>query len=113
LDEVDGATAILRADDPRVVLVGLGSPKQEFLIRELRRRLPEVWFVGVGGTFGFLAGDQQRAPRALQSAGLEWAYRLALEPRRLAHRYLVRNLPFLVRVLGASALRRLRNNARG
>jgi N-acetylglucosaminyldiphosphoundecaprenol N-acetyl-beta-D-mannosaminyltransferase len=97
----------------RIVLVGLGSPKQEFAIRELRPSLPAAWFIGVGGTFDFLAGEQSRAPVALQRVGLEWAYRLAREPKRLAHRYLVRNLPFLFRVLGSSTLRRLRARGTG
>jgi N-acetylglucosaminyldiphosphoundecaprenol N-acetyl-beta-D-mannosaminyltransferase len=95
--------------ETRIVLVGLGSPKQELLIKAIKQSFPQAWFIGVGGTFGFLAGDQPRAPVLLQRAGLEWAYRLALEPRRLSHRYLVRNLPFLARVLALSVLRRWRS----
>lgn len=106
-DQVQAALASLPTT-VRIVLVGLGSPKQEFAIRALRPSLPKAWFVGVGGTFDFLAGEQSRAPTALQRVGLEWAYRLAREPRRLAHRYLVRNLPFLFLVLSSSTMRRLR-----
>jgi N-acetylglucosaminyldiphosphoundecaprenol N-acetyl-beta-D-mannosaminyltransferase len=79
---------------PDLVLVGLGSPKQEKLIRELRPVLPGSWMMGVGISFSFLAGDVRRAPRWMQRTGLEWIHRLAQEPRRLARRYLVEDLPF-------------------
>jgi N-acetylglucosaminyldiphosphoundecaprenol N-acetyl-beta-D-mannosaminyltransferase len=81
--------------DSRVVLVGLGSPKQELLIAQLRRRLPRSWFVGVGGTFAFMSGAVRRAPPFLQRTGFEWAHRFALDPGRLGPRY-AKNLGFLV-----------------
>lgn len=87
--------AVSATGDAALVLVGLGSPKQELLIREMRARLPHAWFVGVGGTFAFLSGSVPRAPRLLQGAGLEWAHRFAHDPRRLGPRYL-RNFGFLV-----------------
>jgi N-acetylglucosaminyldiphosphoundecaprenol N-acetyl-beta-D-mannosaminyltransferase len=77
-----------------VVLVGLGSPKQELVIQELRQRMSCCWFVGVGGSFSFLAGDIRRAPLWVQRTGLEWLYRLTQDPRRLARRYLVVDAPF-------------------
>jgi N-acetylglucosaminyldiphosphoundecaprenol N-acetyl-beta-D-mannosaminyltransferase len=92
---------------PDLVLVGLGSPKQERLIRELRSRLPASWMVGVGISFSFLAGDVRRAPPWMQRTGLEWIHRLAQEPRRLARRYLVEDLPFSF-ALFAHALRHRR-----
>jgi N-acetylglucosaminyldiphosphoundecaprenol N-acetyl-beta-D-mannosaminyltransferase len=79
---------------PDLVLVGLGSPKQEKLIRELRPLLPASWMMGVGISFSFLAGDVRRAPRWMQRTGLEWIHRLSQEPRRLARRYLIEDLPF-------------------
>jgi N-acetylglucosaminyldiphosphoundecaprenol N-acetyl-beta-D-mannosaminyltransferase len=89
---------------PDLVLVGLGSPKQERLIRELRPLLPASWMMGVGISFSFLAGDVRRAPVWMQRTGLEWIHRLAQEPRRLARRYLVEDLPFSF-ALFAHALR--------
>lgn len=109
-EEITNARRLIEEHQSRIVLVGLGSPKQELVIRELRHGLSRVWFIGVGGTFGFLAGDLPRAPAALQSLGLEWAYRLAQEPRRLARRYLWRNLPFAVRLLTTSAIRGFRSH---
>jgi len=91
---------------PDIVFVALGFPKQEQLIQRLRARFPTVWFVSVGASFAFLAGEVQRAPRWMQRSGLEWVHRLAQEPRRLARRYLVEGIPFLLRVLAASARRR-------
>jgi N-acetylglucosaminyldiphosphoundecaprenol N-acetyl-beta-D-mannosaminyltransferase len=92
---------------PDLVLVGLGSPKQERLIRALRPLLPASWMMGVGISFSFLAGDVRRAPRWMQRTGLEWIHRLAQEPRRLARRYLIEDLPFSF-VLFAGALRQRR-----
>ena len=101
--EVDRIAGTLRGD-PDIVLVGLGSPKQEFLIQKLRQRFPRTWFMGVGITFSFVAGEVSRAPVWMQRAGVEWVHRLAQEPGRLARRYLIEDLPF-AGVLFASALR--------
>jgi N-acetylglucosaminyldiphosphoundecaprenol N-acetyl-beta-D-mannosaminyltransferase len=98
----------LRAARPDIVYVALGFPKQERLIRELREELPGAWFVSVGASFAFVAGELERAPRWMQRVGLEWLHRLAQEPGRLAARYLVDGIPFLVWVLAASARRRAR-----
>jgi N-acetylglucosaminyldiphosphoundecaprenol N-acetyl-beta-D-mannosaminyltransferase len=98
--------ASLRADGPDIVFVALGFPKQERLIVRLRRVLPAAWFVSVGISFSFVSGEVARAPAWMQRAGLEWVHRLGHEPRRLAHRYLVAGIPFLVRVLVRSARRR-------
>jgi N-acetylglucosaminyldiphosphoundecaprenol N-acetyl-beta-D-mannosaminyltransferase len=90
---------------PDIVLVALGAPKQERLIRELRPLLPSAWFFGVGISLSFVAGDVRRAPPLVRAAGLEWAHRLIQEPRRLWTRYLRDGLPFAAR-LGLWALRR-------
>jgi N-acetylglucosaminyldiphosphoundecaprenol N-acetyl-beta-D-mannosaminyltransferase len=91
--------ASLRAASPDIVYVGLGFPKQERLIVELRRRLPQAWFVSCGISFSFVAGEIHRAPAVLQQLGLEWLHRLAQEPARLYRRYLVRGIPFLFELL--------------
>lgn len=84
----------LAADPPDILLVGLGSPKQEILIQALRKSLPGTWMIGVGISFSFVAGRVQRAPRWMQRSGLEWLHRLFQEPRRLARRYLIDDIPF-------------------
>jgi N-acetylglucosaminyldiphosphoundecaprenol N-acetyl-beta-D-mannosaminyltransferase len=91
---------------PDLLLVGLGSPKQERLIERLRTSFPAIWMMGVGISFSFIAGDVQRAPYWMRLSGLEWMHRLAQEPNRLARRYLVDDLPFAVELFGRAALRR-------
>jgi N-acetylglucosaminyldiphosphoundecaprenol N-acetyl-beta-D-mannosaminyltransferase len=103
-EQIQPLAAELERLRPDLVLVGLGSPKQEKLIRELRPRLPAAWMMGVGISFSFLAGDVRRAPPWMQRTGLEWIHRLSQEPRRLARRYLVEDLPFSF-ALFAHALR--------
>jgi N-acetylglucosaminyldiphosphoundecaprenol N-acetyl-beta-D-mannosaminyltransferase len=95
--------AAVRAFGPSICLVGLGAPKQDQLARELLAEFPHTWFVSVGATIGFMAGEFARAPGWMQAVGLEWLHRLALEPRRLAGRYLGRDLPFAVGLLLDSA----------
>jgi N-acetylglucosaminyldiphosphoundecaprenol N-acetyl-beta-D-mannosaminyltransferase len=98
---------------PGLVLIGLGFPKQERLIRLLRTEMPETWFVGVGISLSFLAGEQPRAPAAFQRLGIEWVHRLVHEPRRLFRRYLVDGLPFGLRLLAWALMERLVANGRG
>jgi N-acetylglucosaminyldiphosphoundecaprenol N-acetyl-beta-D-mannosaminyltransferase len=71
-----------------VVWVGIGVPRQEKWMAEMRPYLEAPVLVGVGAAFDFLAGIVPQAPPWLQKRGLEWAYRLAQEPRRLWRRYL-------------------------
>lgn len=92
---------------PRLVFVGLGFPRQDRLIAELRRELPDAWFVGCGAAIAFAAGTVRRAPVWMRRAGLEWAFRLVSEPGRLARRYLVHDLPFATALLTSTLLRRL------
>lgn len=92
---------------PVLIFVGLGFPKQERLIARLVPHLPRAWFVGCGAAVPFAAGVVGRAPGWMQRVGLEWAFRLASEPRRLARRYLVDDLPFALRMLIVTAFRRL------
>lgn len=102
VDEV----AATRAD---LVFVGLGFPKQERLAMALRAAMPGTWFVGCGATVEFLAGTRARAPRIVQRLGLEWAFRLVQEPRRLGGRYLsdaVYLAPLLARSAATGAARR-------
>lgn len=84
----------IAAARPDIVLVGLGAPKQEIWVREHLEALRPAVAIAVGATIDFLAGKIPRAPRWMSRVGAEWLYRLAREPRRLAHRYLVRDLGF-------------------
>jgi len=92
--ELAPTIAALRATKPDLLLVGLGSPKQERVIDALRREFPATWMAGVGISFSFVAGQVARAPSWMRNTGLEWIHRLAQEPKRLARRYLVEDLPF-------------------
>ncbi len=87
--------ADIRALGRVVLLVGMGSPIQERWASAARDALPEATVVTVGGLFDFFSGDVPRAPLAVRELGLEWAFRMAQEPRRLARRYLVGNPLFL------------------
>ena len=97
----------LQEADPDIVYVALGSPKQEWLIGELRGYLPRAWWLGIGISFSFLSGRVRRAPKWMQRTGLEWVHRLAQEPRRLAKRYLVDGLPFAAGLLANAVLNRV------
>jgi N-acetylglucosaminyldiphosphoundecaprenol N-acetyl-beta-D-mannosaminyltransferase len=109
--EITSALAVIEQSGAKIVLVGLGSPKQEYVIQRLRAAAPLCWFIGVGGSFNFLAGETPRAPELLQRAGLEWIHRLANDPRRLASRYLKDDLPLALRLFTRSAWLRLTRRA--
>jgi N-acetylglucosaminyldiphosphoundecaprenol N-acetyl-beta-D-mannosaminyltransferase len=94
--------------NPDIVYDGLGALKEERLIVDLCRAFPRMWFLGIGISLSFISGDQARAPRWLQRAGLEWLHRLSREPTRLFRRYVVEGVPFTVRLLLAAAARRRR-----
>jgi N-acetylglucosaminyldiphosphoundecaprenol N-acetyl-beta-D-mannosaminyltransferase len=96
---LDRIAASLRRAAPDIVYVGLGFPKQERLIVNLRPRLPRTWFVSCGISFSFVAGEIRRAPVILQRLGLEWLHRMAQEPQRLYRRYLLQGIPFLFALL--------------
>lgn len=89
----------INASGARVLFVGLGCPKQERWMAEHQGRVRAV-MLGVGAAFDFLAGSKKQAPAWLQRAGLEWAFRLTTEPRRLWRRYLYHN-PRFVALLAA------------
>jgi N-acetylglucosaminyldiphosphoundecaprenol N-acetyl-beta-D-mannosaminyltransferase len=87
--------ADIAATRPDLVLAALGTPKQEIFCDEVRDLLAPAVLVGIGAGIDFVAGTMRRAPRWVSSVGLEWAYRLVREPRRLAGRYLLRDPEFL------------------
>jgi N-acetylglucosaminyldiphosphoundecaprenol N-acetyl-beta-D-mannosaminyltransferase len=74
---------------PDILFVALGAPKQEKWIERHRRELTAPILMGVGASFNFIGGKVRRAPVWMQRVGLEWLFRLLIEPRRLAKRYLI------------------------
>ena len=77
----------LRNARPDVVVVGLGAPREMLWVDEHLTELPPALVLTCGGWFGFLTEAEKRAPLWMQSAGLEWSYRVAQAPQRLAGRY--------------------------
>ena len=102
-DERADLEAIARSG-VRILFVALGCPKQERWMARNRDHVPAVT-LGVGAAFDFVAGSKPQAPGVLQRTGLEWAFRLATEPRRLWRRYAVHN-PRFVALLTRQLLRR-------
>jgi N-acetylglucosaminyldiphosphoundecaprenol N-acetyl-beta-D-mannosaminyltransferase len=84
----------INAVKPDLLFVGLGAPKQEYWI-ERNAYLPAKVMMGIGGSFEFAAGFRKRAPIFWQKTGVEWLWRLCLEPRRLWRRYLIGNSIFI------------------
>lgn len=84
---------------PDILWVGLGAPKQEKWISEHRDKVDAPIMIGVGAAFDFYAGNIPRAPHWLQGMGMEWFFRLLMDPRHLWKRYLVYNSKFLARVI--------------
>jgi N-acetylglucosaminyldiphosphoundecaprenol N-acetyl-beta-D-mannosaminyltransferase len=98
-EEFDELVSSIKASDADVVWVGLGAPKQEVLSHRLRTASAAPAIVTIGATFDFVAGTKPRAPRLLRALGLEWLFRVTLEPRRLWRRYLLGNVQFVAGVL--------------
>ncbi|OQY97671.1 MAG: acetyl-mannosamine transferase [Candidatus Brocadia sp. UTAMX2] len=84
---------------PEILLVGLGAPKQEKWIYRHYKKLDVPVAIGVGVTFEFISGMVKRAPKWMQKLGLEWFWRLIMEPRRLWKRYLIQDICFFGLVL--------------
>ena len=101
-EQIRSIEAALRSAQPQLVYVCLGFPKQEYLIRQLRSSLPDLWFLGLGVSLSFAAGELVRAPQWVQRIGAEWLHRLIQEPR-LFNRFVVKGLPFAVRLFGHAA----------
>ncbi len=80
---------------PDLIWVGLGAPKQDLFMAEHHELLNSKVMIGVGAAFDFHTGRVRQAPRWLMPLGLEWLFRLCVEPRRLGPRYLRNNPSFL------------------
>jgi N-acetylglucosaminyldiphosphoundecaprenol N-acetyl-beta-D-mannosaminyltransferase len=85
----------IRDSDADIVFVGISTPKQERWMYEFRSRLPGLTLIGVGAAFDFHSGRIHQAPSWIQRSGLEWLFRLCVEPTRLWRRYLLVTPRFL------------------
>ncbi|WP_045053986.1 WecB/TagA/CpsF family glycosyltransferase [Aliterella atlantica] len=96
IQECDRIIEKINRSGATVLAVGVGSPKQEKWICKYKDKLPSIQiFFAIGATIDFEAGKVKRSPKWMSNAGLEWLYRMMLEPKRLWKRYLVDDLPFL------------------
>jgi N-acetylglucosaminyldiphosphoundecaprenol N-acetyl-beta-D-mannosaminyltransferase len=93
-EEDEAVTREIVASGARILFVGIGCPKQEKWMAAHKDRIPAV-MVGVGAAFDFHTGRVRQAPSWMQAAGLEWMFRLMMEPRRLWKRYAKHNPRFL------------------
>ena len=89
----------IRESGAKILIVGMGVPRQEQFIENQWGELGVQLVIPVGGSFEVIAGTARRAPVFLQRIGLEWSFRLAQEPRRLWKRYLVTNTQFIYHLL--------------
>ncbi len=100
--EEDAVVAEIAALKPDILWVSLGAPREQLFCARHRGALAGIGIIKTsGGLFDFLAGARRRAPGPMQRAGLEWLFRLCLEPRRLLLRYLVTNPHALLIILSA------------
>jgi N-acetylglucosaminyldiphosphoundecaprenol N-acetyl-beta-D-mannosaminyltransferase len=95
-EEEDAIVSQVRAARPDVLFVAYGAPRQDLWIARNQARSGVPVAVGVGGSFDFIIGESQRAPRWVQTAGLEWLHRLAREPWRLRRQMAIPHFMALV-----------------
>jgi N-acetylglucosaminyldiphosphoundecaprenol N-acetyl-beta-D-mannosaminyltransferase len=115
LSDAEDADVVRMINDAAadVLWVGLGCPKQEWWMYKHRDRLNVPVMLGVGQAFNLHAGSVTPAPSWMREHGLEWLFRLCLEPRRLWRRYLIYNSQFLSLIaLEALRLKRFEHAAR-
>jgi len=86
---------LINQNKPDLLFIGMGSPKQEYWIQCNIKHLKIKAALCVGGSFDILAGEKRRAPLFMHKIGMEWFWRLLLEPRRLWRRYLIEDMRFL------------------
>ena len=102
----------IAACQPHLLFIGMPSPFKEIWAERYRHVLQVPLIIGVGGSFDVLAGYIRRAPRAFQILGMEWAWRLLMEPRKLWKRYLTTNSQFLWLTAREMRARRFRQKDR-
>ncbi|MGB7440200.1 MAG: WecB/TagA/CpsF family glycosyltransferase [Coleofasciculaceae cyanobacterium] len=89
----------IRNAGPHILLVAMGVPLQEIWIHQYASQLPGISCMGVGGLFDFMAQRVTRAPHWVREVGMEWLWRMLMEPRRLWKRYVIGNFTFIGLVL--------------
>jgi N-acetylglucosaminyldiphosphoundecaprenol N-acetyl-beta-D-mannosaminyltransferase len=111
-DEEASVADQINVAHPDVVWVGIGVPKQEKWMAQMRDRIEAPVMAAVGAAFDFHAGRVSMAPSWMQERGLEWTYRIAQEPRRLLPRYLIHNPRFVAKIAAQLLRERLRRRRR-
>jgi N-acetylglucosaminyldiphosphoundecaprenol N-acetyl-beta-D-mannosaminyltransferase len=102
-EEAESVHERIEAADPDIALIAMGAPRQERIALEWSERgRPRVWWC-VGALFEYDSGRRRRAPKWIRRVGLEWLFRLAMEPGRLWRRYLIGNPKFVWRVVRGRA----------
>lgn len=101
----------IRDSGARYLFVGMSSPGKELFLQRHWHDLDVAVAMGVGGSFDVLSGMLPRAPKLMQRFGMEWLFRLLLEPRRLAWRYIRTNFVYLMLLLRARLIGRYRSQA--
>ncbi|MBD2773437.1 WecB/TagA/CpsF family glycosyltransferase [Iningainema tapete] len=95
-DECQQIVKMINSSGATVLAIGVGAPKQELWIAKYKNQLKNVKiFLAIGATINFEAGNVKRSPKWMSEVGLEWLYRLLMEPKRLWKRYLLDAIPFL------------------
>jgi N-acetylglucosaminyldiphosphoundecaprenol N-acetyl-beta-D-mannosaminyltransferase len=111
--ELERIRAEVNQAEPDLLCVAFGAPKQEIWMQKNRSGLRVGAILPVGAAFDTQAGLRRRSPRWIQCVGMEWLFRLAMEPRRLWRRYLIGNTEFILLTLRQWAGEQMAAAARG
>jgi bacterial polymer biosynthesis proteins, WecB/TagA/CpsF family len=96
-DETEKIIRLIRESQANTLAIGVGAPKQEKWVCAHREKMPEVIrYLAIGATIEFESGNLRRAPGWMTRFGLEWLFRLSQEPKRLAKRYLMEDMPIFL-----------------
>jgi N-acetylglucosaminyldiphosphoundecaprenol N-acetyl-beta-D-mannosaminyltransferase len=105
-DKKNTLPKLIRKSNADILIVGMGMPLQErWILDNFEKTNVQIAF-DAGGVFDFIAGEKTRCPKWMGDAGLEWLFRLVLEPQRLWRRYLIGNPLFIYRIMKARFLRK-------
>jgi len=102
-NETQDAISAINDSNANIVMVVLGCPKQEKWMHAMKGKINSI-MIGIGGALPLLIGAQKRAPKWMQDYGLEWLFRLSIEPRRLFKRYAITN-PYFIFIVFREFLR--------
>ncbi len=105
-EEQSDVVSRINASGADIVWVGIGTPKQDYWVTDMRAALKPSLLIAVGAAFNFHAGTVKQAPQWMRRNCLEWLYRLLVEPRRLWRRYILGNPHFLFLLLRQALTRK-------